>query len=114
MKPILSLLVLLALATPAVAQVPDLRDLIPAGGSSVSGRMIQYIALLTILSVAPGLLIMVTSFTRIVIAFFISAIGSWIAEHAGQSRIGFTRSFPHFFHYVTGLRKGLERRTSTL
>ena len=31
--------------------------------------MIQYIALLTILSVAPGLLIMVTSFTRIVIAF---------------------------------------------
>ena len=69
MKPILSLLVLLALATPAVAQVPDLRDLIPAGGSSVSGRMIQYIALLTILSVAPGLLIMVTSFTRIVIAF---------------------------------------------
>ena len=69
MKPILSLLVLLTLAGPAVAQVPDLRDLIPAGGSSVSGRMIQYIALLTILSVAPGLLIMVTSFTRIVIAF---------------------------------------------
>ena len=69
MKPILSLLILLALATPAAAQVPDLRDLIPDGGSSVSGRMIQYIALLTILSVAPGLLIMVTSFTRIVIAF---------------------------------------------
>lgn len=69
MKPILSLLILLALASPAAAQVPDLRDLIPDGGSSVSGRMIQYIALLTILSVAPGLLIMVTSFTRIVIAF---------------------------------------------
>ena len=69
MKPILSLLILLALASPAAAQVPDLRDLIPEGGSSVSGRMIQYIALLTILSVAPGLLIMVTSFTRIVIAF---------------------------------------------
>ena len=63
------LLILLAWTTPAAAQVPDLRDLIPDGGSSVSARMIQYIALLTVLSVAPGLLIMVTSFTRLVIAF---------------------------------------------
>lgn len=54
---------------PAVAQVPDLRDLIPAGDGTVSGKIIQYIALITILSVAPGLLIMVTSFTRFVIAF---------------------------------------------
>lgn len=43
---------------------------IAAGGDpSVSGRIIQYVALLTVLSLAPGLLIMVTSFTRFVIAF---------------------------------------------
>jgi flagellar biosynthetic protein FliP len=53
----------------ASAQVPELSTLLPAGDATVSGRIIQYIALLTVLSVAPGLLIMVTSFTRFVIAF---------------------------------------------
>lgn len=71
------LLALLLMAAPATAQVPDLRDLIPAGDASVSGRIIQYIALLTVLSVAPGLLIMVTSFTRFAIAlsFLRSGLG---------------------------------------
>jgi flagellar biosynthetic protein FliP len=70
MKPILLGLVLVALsATAAAAQVPDLSTLIPAGGATASGRIVQLVALLTILSVAPGLLIMVTSFTRFVVAF---------------------------------------------
>ena len=64
-----TLLFLLVTSTQASAQVPDLSSLIPAGDATVSGRIIQYIALLTVLSVAPGLLIMVTSFTRFVIAF---------------------------------------------
>lgn len=55
--------------SPAAAQVPDLSSLMPAGDPSVSGRILQYVALLTVLSLAPGLLIMVTSFTRLVIAF---------------------------------------------
>ena len=62
------LLFLCASTTAAVAQVPDLRELIPEGQSLLSGRMIQLIALLTVLSLAPGLLIMVTSFTRFVVA----------------------------------------------
>ncbi len=68
---------LASMTVPATAQVPDLRELIPAGDASVSGRIIQYIALLTVLSVAPGLLIMVTSFTRFVIAlsFLRSGLG---------------------------------------
>lgn len=37
--------------------------------SSISGRVIQLFGALTILSLAPGLLMMVTSFTRFVIAF---------------------------------------------
>jgi flagellar biosynthetic protein FliP len=69
MRLICTALVLLAGIVPAAAQVPDLSSLIPAGDATVSGRIIQYIALLTILSIAPGLLIMVTSFTRFVIAF---------------------------------------------
>ncbi len=52
----------------ALAQTPDLNTLIPQGGSSAAARIIQMVALLTILSVAPGILIMVTSFTRFIIA----------------------------------------------
>lgn len=65
-----SLIVLIMVfATPASAQVPDLSQLVPSGEVTISGQIIQYIVLLTVLSVAPGLLIMVTSFTRFVIAF---------------------------------------------
>ena len=60
-------------AAPALAQgavqMPSLEQLLPEGGGSTAGRLIQMVALLTVLSVAPGLLIMVTSFTRFVIAF---------------------------------------------
>jgi flagellar biosynthesis protein FliP len=70
MKRLIVALMLFMLGTVvAKAQTLDLQDYLPAGDASVSGRIIQYIALLTILSLAPGLLIMVTSFTRFVIAF---------------------------------------------
>ena len=65
----LSLIVLvLLLPTAASAQIPDLSTLLPPGQGSASGRIIQMVALLTVLSLAPGLLIMVTSFTRFVVA----------------------------------------------
>ncbi len=38
-------------------------------GASLSGRLIQLFAIITLLSIAPGLLVMVTSFTRFVIVF---------------------------------------------
>jgi flagellar biosynthetic protein FliP len=66
-RPLLILLAVL-LPTAAMAQIPDLSTLIPPGGGSASGRIIQMVALLTVLSLAPGLLIMVTSFTRFVVA----------------------------------------------
>lgn len=39
------------------------------GSGQMSGRLIQLIGLMTLLSVAPGLVIMMTSFTRFVIVF---------------------------------------------
>jgi flagellar biosynthesis protein FliP len=56
-------------ATPA-PQLPalDLNGLIPAGQGAFTGRVVQLVLLLTVLSVAPGLLIMVTSFTRFIVA----------------------------------------------
>jgi flagellar biosynthetic protein FliP len=64
-----TLIAFVALTTPAFAQIPDLNQLIPAGEASATGRIVQLVALLTVLSIAPGLLIMVTSFTRFIIVF---------------------------------------------
>jgi flagellar biosynthetic protein FliP len=73
----LALVLVIALTSPALAQNVDLSSLIPAGGASATGRVLQIAALLTALSVAPGLLIMVTSFTRFIIAlsFLRSGLG---------------------------------------
>lgn len=68
MKRVLLILLAVLLPTAAAAQIPDLSTLLPAGEGSASGRVIQMVALLTVLSLAPGLLIMVTSFTRFVVA----------------------------------------------
>ncbi len=66
------LLALLAIlgATGAAAQmqVPGLDTLVSPADATLSGRIIQLILVVTVLSVAPGLLIMVTCFTRFVIA----------------------------------------------
>ncbi|MGA2793361.1 MAG: flagellar type III secretion system pore protein FliP [Roseiarcus sp.] len=70
-------LLLVLTAAESSAQTVDLGSLIPGGGASATGRIIQLVAILTILSVAPGLLIMVTSFTRFVVAlsFLRSGLG---------------------------------------
>jgi flagellar biosynthetic protein FliP len=72
----------LALAPgPLAAQTLDIASAFGFGsdgeGASLSGRIIQGIVLITVLSIAPGLLIMVTSFTRIVVVLSLlrSAIG---------------------------------------
>jgi len=67
-KVLLLALILVVLPEMALAQIPDLNSLLPPGNGSTSGRIIQLMALITVLSVAPGLLIMVTSFTRFAVA----------------------------------------------
>ena len=75
MKRLLFALFLLpALTLAASAQQIDLGGLGQADGTTV-GYIIQMFGLLTVLSIAPGLLIMVTSFTRFVIAFSILRSG---------------------------------------
>lgn len=64
-------------ATAALAQVPELNALMSHEGGTVAGRIVQIVAILTVLSVAPGLLVMLTSFTRFVVAlsFLRSGLG---------------------------------------
>jgi flagellar biosynthetic protein FliP len=61
--------------TPAAAQSVTL-DL-ASGGGDATGRIIQLLALLTVLSLAPAILVMVTSFTRIIVvlSFLRTALG---------------------------------------
>ncbi len=66
--------VTLVMSSPALAQAITL-DL--GGDGSLTGRIIQLLALLTVLSLAPSILVVVTSFTRIVVVLSIirSALG---------------------------------------
>jgi flagellar biosynthetic protein FliP len=64
---LLTLAILLLHPAAALAQGLNLEGLLPAGEQTVSGRMVQIILVVTMLSVAPGLLMMVTCFTRFVI-----------------------------------------------
>jgi flagellar biosynthetic protein FliP len=65
---------LLLAAGPAAAQSVNI-DL--GDGGSINGRVIQLVALITVLSLAPSILVVVTSFTRIVVVLSLlrSAIG---------------------------------------
>ena len=64
----LAALALTLTASVATAQPVDLSQIVPNGGATATARIIQMAAVLTVLSVAPGLLIMVTSFTRFTVA----------------------------------------------
>lgn len=71
------LLLMLALPGPVLAQSFNV-DLGAAGNQSATAHIIQLTALLTVLSLAPSLLVMLTAFTRIVIVLSLlrSAIGA--------------------------------------
>ncbi|MBA4118015.1 MAG: flagellar biosynthetic protein FliP [Candidatus Puniceispirillum sp.] len=61
-----------ALLTPLVVGVACAQTLsldMGEGGGTFTGRMLQMILILTVLSLAPSILMMVTSFTRVVIVF---------------------------------------------
>ena len=72
---LLAILPALLLASPALAQDTGLGNVLPEVTGETAGYIIQLFGLLTVLAVAPGLLIMVTSFTRFIIAFSILRTG---------------------------------------
>ncbi|KWT67456.1 flagellar type III secretion system pore protein FliP [Hyphomicrobium sulfonivorans] len=79
MKRALLIVLLLGLGTvhAAAQTLPSLEELLPQGDASAAGRIIQFVMLITVLSIAPGILVMVTCFTRFVVAlsFLRSGIG---------------------------------------
>lgn len=63
---------------PAIASAQSISIDLGAGEGSTTSRIVQLVALVTVLSIAPSILVMVTSFTRIVVvlSFLRSAIGT--------------------------------------
>jgi flagellar biosynthetic protein FliP len=70
-KLLLAILALLCLAEPAFAQSLS----IDLGEGSLSGRAIQLVILITVLSLAPGILMTVTSFTRFIVVLSLLRTG---------------------------------------
>jgi len=71
---VLAILLVVALAAPAEAESLTLEF---GEGGSTTARILQLVVLLTVLSLAPSILVMVTSFTRIVVVLSLlrSALG---------------------------------------
>ena len=68
----------LSVAAPALAQSVSIDLGAPSGGAGATARLVQLTALITVLSLAPSLLVMVTAFTRIIIVLSLlrSALGA--------------------------------------
>ena len=66
-----------SIAVPAVAQQPGFNTIVQEANNVTSSRIIQLVLAVTVLSVAPGILVMVTCFTRFIIAlsFLRSGLG---------------------------------------
>lgn len=66
-----------SIAAPAVAQQPGFNTIVQEANNVTSSRIIQLVLAVTVLSVAPGILVMVTCFTRFIIAlsFLRSGLG---------------------------------------
>lgn len=69
MRLVLALVVLMATFKIPLAQELQLSELLPKDDGTFTGRIIQGLIILTVLSIAPGLLITTTCFTRFIIAF---------------------------------------------
>jgi flagellar biosynthesis protein FliP len=70
---LISLTMIALMATPSLAQdargaTQSAQDALPNIDLSTSAKMIQYIIFITALSLAPSLVVMMTSFTRIIVA----------------------------------------------
>jgi len=74
---LLAALAILAFAGPALAQSVSI-DLGAGSGLGATVRLVQLTALITLLSLAPSLLVMVTAFARIIIVLSLlrSALGT--------------------------------------
>ena len=71
-------------------------------GGGLTERVIQLIALLTVLSLAPSILVMMTSFTRIVVVLSLLRTALGTATAPPNAVIVVARAVPHRFRDGAG------------
>ena len=99
-----ALLLVLLLSLPAHAQSVSI-DLGAGGQAGATGRLVQLTALITALSLAPSLLVMVTAFTRIVIV--LSLLRGALGAQGTRSHLYHPGHFHGFRRAEKGARKEL-------
>jgi flagellar biosynthesis protein FliP len=86
---------LLVSATPVSAQDISINLGQGAAGGGLNERIIQLIALLTVLSLAPSILVMMTSFTRIVVVLSLLRTALGTATSLAEFGHRLACPFPH-------------------
>ena len=81
-----------------------------AGGGGLNERIIQLIALMTVLSLAPSILVMMTSFTRIVVVLSLLRTALGHRDVATQFGRYLARVVPHRIRDGAGTDPRLRRR----
>jgi flagellar biosynthesis protein FliP len=102
-----SVAALLLSATPLAAQDISINfgQGAATGGGGLNEHIIQLIALMTVLSLAPSILVMMTSFTRIVVVLSLlrTALGTATAQFGRH----LARTVPHRLRDGAGVDAGL-------
>ena len=96
---------MMAFATAAQGQIIDPNVLQAPVDGSVASWIIRTFGLLTVLSVAPGILIMVTSFPRFIIAFAILRSGMGLATTPANMILVSLSLFMTFYVMAPRLRR---------
>jgi flagellar biosynthetic protein FliP len=105
---------MMAIATAAHGQVLDPNLLQAPVDGSVASWIIRTFGLLTVLSVAPGILIMVTSFPRFIIAFAILRAGMGLATTPANMILVSLSLFMTFYVMAPTFDRAWERGVSPL
>ncbi len=79
-------------------------------GDGLTARVLQLAALITVLSLAPSILIMTTSFVRIVVVLSLLAHRHRSAAGAAERGDRVAVALPHRLRHGAGLEPGLRRR----
>ena len=94
----------------AMAQAINL-DLGSGGG--LTDRVVQLVALLTVLSLAPSIVMMTTSFVRIVVVLSLLRQAMGLQQSPPNSGAGQPGAVPHCDHHGADLHPVLQRRNTS-
>ncbi len=79
-------------------------------GEGLTARVLQLAALMTVLSLAPSILIMTTSFIRIVVVLSLLRTAIGLQQSAAERRDRIAVAVPHSFRHAAGLEYGVRKR----